>query len=136
MNTRLAQTVVFAAIASFSSVSIAQQVTFTQQQGAADAFRGTLSATGLDPSSPYIWTINGYAGHKSNTTLINECEEYPPTKEGYCDNSVTTDKRGSFSVQIQESFPPGRYKVKMLLKNPRNGYSVIWHQDPVTFNIQ
>lgn len=92
------------------------------------AFKAQLRANGLKPNHEYVWTLNGRAGHSSNDVLIKECEFWQPTQEGYCDfGPIFTDTKGSLNLNIEEELPPGKYKIKFLIKDPDNWNVVLWN---------
>lgn len=100
------------------------------------AFKGKIEATGLKANHEYVLTINGYPKHSSNKKLIETCELYEPTGEGYCDfDQVSTDSSGVLSVDIEEELPKGKYRVKFLIKDPAANWVVVWSKDIVRFEV-
>lgn len=114
----------------------AEQIDLKYEKKCAGVFKGSIKATGLYPNHKYVMTLNGRTDHDSNKVLIEECEVYKQTGEGFCDFAESyTDKDGALNLSFEESLPKGKYKIKFLIKDPDDDWKVIWSKNVVKFEI-
>ncbi|MDX9964786.1 hypothetical protein [Desulfobacter postgatei] len=119
------------------SSSAEKNFTLNYEREYPGAFKGNIKANGLEANHKYVLTINGRKEHKSNKTLIEKCELWEPTGEGFCDFAeVRTDRNGSLDFDFEEKLPKGEYKIKFLVKDPSNDYLVEWSKNVVKFEVK
>ena len=140
MNSKLLFTVFVTAFLLLSfNVSFSGESMFTlnYEKEYLGALKGNIKAIGLEANHKYVLTINGRLEHESNKILIEECELWEPTGEGFCDFAeVVTDQNGSFDFNFGEKLPKGEYKIKFLVKDPNNEWLVVWSKNVVKFEVK
>jgi len=98
---------------------------------------GRVKVFGLKENVNYILSIVGYPDHPSNDILK---ENYSTTFDnllGYCDlENVESNKKGNIDVSFKKSLPPGKYKVKFLLKDANDVNFERLINENVSFVIQ
>jgi len=134
--TSLALIFIFISVSYLQANQASMILKLSYDKTATDVFKGRISATGLKPNHEYVFTLNGWADHKSNEILAKEGKYWKPTGEGFYDfKKVITDSKGSFNENIEELLPKGIYKVKFLVKDTAN-WIVIWSDDTVKFKVK
>jgi len=81
---------------------------------------GSLKLTGLKQNINYILVISGYTDHPSNDILKEHCLTTSDNLLGYCVlNNVKSNMHGKIDVSFDKSLPlpPGKYKVRFLVKD-------------------
>ena len=93
--------------------------------------KGRLQLKGLQKNHDYILSLNGYPGKDGNDMLPQL-----HGKEGYVDfTSVTSSNKGEIQTEINVPWPPGKYVVKFLVKDPEANWRIAWQKEFLEFSI-
>jgi hypothetical protein len=104
-----------------------------------ETYRGKVTfkvqAENFPPQQNYFVTINGWAGRAGNKVLL----QYNKTEkgEGYLDvPMVSSDINGRINAGVETDLEPGKYEVKLFLKQNTGSFLCVMGADSVSFTVE
>jgi len=98
-------------------------------------FEGTISLQGLTSNNTYLVSINGKSSHPSNNYLV-QLGENKTNSENYLDfKTILSDDNGKVFQDFCVELRPGKYNVKLFVKDVNDKYSIVLFNNNVIFTI-
>ena len=142
---KLVQFLLLISIVIIAANAYSQETEYFQYEEVSDgAFIGIINVSGLNNQNSYVLSINGYPGHPSNQTLMDNYQKYKSMKngevvtEGFYDfvkKVYSPDEHGNLNININIGLVPADYRVKLLLKDVSNKHQTVLSREYVIFTV-